>query len=301
MFQGLIDLFLLGAALYAAGWLLEVTMGARRKMGAAVPSENRKAAAGPPGETSWPESVPVAAPVASVPYIVTTVVELALRHQVLDLSRNEGRVVLSFYPGDRVERSFRPCAKLARTMGSRVPLPPLVGVPEARLKEVTVQDVRSLLGLPSKTETVPRKLAVRVEEKREGVAFEPAPSPDVPREGPNKGPSKRPPAAEAVYVGELAYARPDMRKQGLKKPYSSYCVAIYDKAQNGAINEFWGTDLQRAIDDSHARPGDIISVSMTGATQVPIKERDPDGTEGQKLATKRLWHVQVLNPAPVLA
>jgi hypothetical protein len=90
----------------------------------------------------------------------------------------------------------------------------------------------------------------------------------------------RPPKKEVSYRGVLAKCGIE-RREDVSSPYDCYCIHLADQLL-GVVNKLWGTDLQRAVQQSGVEPGDAIEVSVVGETPV---------FSGGKTRTKKVWSI----------
>lgn len=112
------------------------------------------------------------------------------------------------------------------------------------------------------------------------------PEPDKAAPAPTKAPAepekrRLPKQGDVSYIGKLVRAGVETRK-GVKEPYDCYCVTIFDY-ELGTENQLWGTDLERAMIDSNASPGERVKVSMIGETPVSYKGRKN---------VKKVWSIE---------
>lgn len=90
----------------------------------------------------------------------------------------------------------------------------------------------------------------------------------------------RPPKKEVSYRGVMTQCGVETRED-VTNPYDCYCIHLADQLL-GVVNKLWGTDLQRAVQESGAEPGDAIEVSVVGETPV---------FSGGKTKTKKVWSI----------
>lgn len=92
-----------------------------------------------------------------------------------------------------------------------------------------------------------------------------------------------PKVVEATYRGRLVRSGVETNTT-VSKPYESFCVT-YEDEQLGANQQLWGADLNRALRESGAQPGDQIEILSVGSTDVTIA--------GQS-KRKRVWAINKL-------
>ncbi|MCK9985419.1 MAG: hypothetical protein AzoDbin1_01891 [Azoarcus sp.] len=206
--------------------------------------------------------------------------------------RNGGAMLHIRYFGDvvRAHVVLREAALVAQH-GKRVDLPPVtlaassVKVVEAEL----VARAQEIVEPAAHGQEKPQEGAISsTGSDNDSVQDNPAPVeqktavPELPKVAPRKAQTVRHPRGGLVsYQGVLRRAAVE-RRTGVKEPYDCYCVTIADEAL-GHDQQLWGTDLERAVEQSGAEIGDAVRVSLIGETPVHHKGRTTH---------KKIWSVE---------
>lgn len=198
----------------------------------------------------------------------------------------QARIHLRFYR-DEVQRTVVMLTKqLVAQHGKRVRLDP-INMREHD-EEFVVQD--SIKQAQSIIDGVKKPVKVKamasVQESASIAPNEPElqPEPEV-QNTPEKTRSRKVRNEGVVaYIGTLLSCGVETRT-GVRVPYECYCVTIHDENLKSE-NQLWGTDLERAVQESSVMPGDRIKVAMIGETPVAVA--------GQS-KRKKVWQIEKLS------
>lgn len=206
--------------------------------------------------------------------------------------RNGGAVLHIRYFGDMVRAHvvLREAALVAQH-GKRVDLPPvtLAGSSVKAVEAELLARAQELVEPAAQGLEIPQEGAISSTGiDNDPVQDNPAPAeqktaePELPKVAPRKAQTVRKPRGGLVsYQGVLRRAAVE-RRTGVKEPYDCYCVTIADEAL-GHDQQLWGTDLERAVEQSGAEIGDAVRVSLIGETPVHHKGRTTH---------KKIWSVE---------
>lgn len=98
--------------------------------------------------------------------------------------------------------------------------------------------------------------------------------------------------AEKVEAGKWSEllehgAAPYKHKEGEKESYFARL-----RLADGKETEVWGVDIERALAEAEAHPGDLVHLERVGKQQVTVKERTADGSTIEKTANRIAWSAE---------
>lgn len=218
----------------------------------------------------------------------------ANRIQTMDL-RNGGAILHIRYFGDEVRAHvvMRESALVAQH-GKRIDLPPAT-LAGSSIKAVEAQFAalaQQLVESAADAQQIPQEAAISstgignesVQDSPATPAEQSSAEPELPKVAPRKASPMRVPKGGLVsYRGVLRRAGME-RRTGVPDPYDCYCVTIADEAL-GHDQQLWGTDLERAVEESGAEIGDAVRVALVGET--PVHHRG-------RTTHKKIWSVEKL-------
>ena len=156
-----------------------------------------------------------------------------------------------------------------------------ISVPEA-LSEIKADAERMLADKPiGSTEVgtpVPVAKPIAKETEPEVIEQVPAVRPKVAKVEMPKPSASNHERGEVSYQGTILSFGIEERKKGTEK-FDQFCVRLHDEDLQ-AENPLWGVDLERVIQETGAKVGDRVKLSLVGETQVLVKD---------KKRPKKLW------------